>query len=465
MQRRLDGIWGPRYSPEEIRTRRLEQLTERILAPFNVGFRVLATVPWRGIIKLSFHGFQLIAVLTLSATLVFGLIHPAVSQGIDLVRLVKPGRYLVAFLNSAELRPSGGFLGSFAIAHYDGKKVTLEVETNLYKHDNAFLADHFVPLPKPLETVWPGRSMSLVNANTAADFAESAQMILSYYQAEYGEKLDGVVGLTVLPVIELMELVGPVELPEHNVTLTAQNFLPTLHRKIQVDYFADPTNRLINEPKTILADLVAQMPERLKKVAPFELWRLINQSLKEKNLLLYFYDTGRQALAEAHNWAGALEGDGQEYLAIYHANYGGGKTSLEVSEQLKLEKFGDRARQLTITRTHSGGYDEFTVGENRNYTEVYLPKGSQLSKVTIAGIDITAEVIERGQGELTSYGFWLTTQPRSSQVAEVSYQLPAGLKNGLTIQKQPGAEPSELTVIEGDRVVFSDKLRYDLQFP
>lgn len=452
---RLDGIWGPRYTPEERRVRRLVRFRAKIQT-------VAATLPWQRWYQFGLKGSRFLVTLVVAATLIVGLVHPAVSQGIDLLRLVKPGRYLVAFLNSAELRPAGGFLGSFAIAEFDGKQVTFEVETNIYQHDNAFVTDHFIPLPKPLDTVWTGRSMSLVNANTAADFSESARLMLAYYEAEYGKPLDGVVGLTVLPVIELMALAGPVELPEHDVVITADNFLPVLHQKIQIDYFREPVNRLINEPKTIIADLVALMPERVERLPARIVWKLVERALREKNVMLYFNDSARQQLVEFRNWAGRITPRHHEFLAVYHANYGGGKTSLQITEERKLEKLAPTLRQLTITRSHPGGYDEFTSGENRNYTEVYLPKGTKLLKAQRSGHDMFAEVDAR-ETDVTTFGFWLTTQPHASQVALLEYALPENLKPGLSVIRQPGTRPSQLLVIEGETVAFSGELRYDLE--
>lgn len=459
--RRLDGIWGPRYTPQELRVRRFARIQDRVSGNFLTFRNTLRNIPWSTSFKLGINGIQLVMVLVVTGALMFGLIHPAVSQSIDAVRLIKPGRYLIAFLNSAELRPSGGFLGSFAIAQYDGKNLTLEVETNIYKKDNQFLSDHFIPLPKPLDEVWTGRSMSLVNANAAADFSESAKLIASYYEAEYGETLDGVIGLTVLPVIDLMHLLGKVELPQHNIALTAENFLPTLHQKIQVDYFKEPNNRVINEPKAILADLALLIPDRVKQLPARTIWQLVDRSLKEKNLLLYFNDDSRQQIVEANNWAGRLKPTAAEYLAVYHGNYGGGKTSLEIAEELKLERLGGNRRRLTITRTHPGGYDEFTKGENRNYTQVFLPAGSRLLGAQRAGQSILNEV-EVHEQEFTVLGFWLTTQPNSSQLASFEYEFPQELEEGLMVGRQPGTRPSKFVLIDDDRIVFSGELRYDL---
>lgn len=462
--KRLDGIWGPRHTPQELRVRKFARLQDRISGNFLAFRSALKNIPWSTSLKSGINGFQIVTVALVTTALMFGLIHPAVSQSIDLVRLIKPGRYLIAFLNSAELRPSGGFLGSFAIAQYDGNNLTLEVETNIYKKDNQFLSDHFIPLPKPLDEVWTGRSMSLVNANTAADFSESAELITNYYEAEYGQQLNGVIGLTVLPVIDLMHLVGAIELPEHNIALTAVNFLPTLHQKIQVDYFREPNNRVINEPKAILADLVALIPDRVKKLPARTIWQLVDRSLKEKNLLLYFNDHARQQIVETNNWAGHLEPTASDYLAVYHGNYGGGKTSLEIAEELKLERLGGNRRKLTITRTHPGGYDEFTEGENRNYTQVFLPAGSRLLGAQRAGHSVLNEV-EVEEHEFTVLGFWLTTQANSSQLVSLEYELPQGLNKGLTLERQPGTRPSKFLLIDEDRIVFSGELRYDLTLP
>ncbi|MBI3495573.1 DUF4012 domain-containing protein, partial [Candidatus Berkelbacteria bacterium] len=285
MPRHLDGIWANRpnrfYEPPSWRDRYTDKLKGAVpkISWWPLVSRFSSAT--RAVVSL----VRPLAVIGIASVLIFGLMQPAFSQTVTLGRLIKPGNYLVAFLNSDELRPSGGFLGSFVIAHFDGTHIALDVETNIYKHDNAFLENHFIPLPKPFNEVWPDRSMSLTNANYKADFKESAQSILDYYEAEYGTRPDGVLGVTVLPVLDLMGMVGPVTLPQDNLTITQENFLHTLHQNIQVDYFKDPQNRLINEPKTIIADLVAALPSKIAQLPTKNLWRLIDGALAKKQLL------------------------------------------------------------------------------------------------------------------------------------------------------------------------------------
>ena len=62
-----------------------------------------------------------------------------VTDKLALARLAKPGVYLVLFQNQRELRPTGGFLGSFAEVEmgWGGHIKSIQVETNIYNRDRS----------------------------------------------------------------------------------------------------------------------------------------------------------------------------------------------------------------------------------------------------------------------------------------------------------------------------------------
>src|SRR6185369_1329992 len=73
-------------------------------------------------------------------------------------------RYLLLFLNNTELRPGGGFIGSFAsFILKKGDIDQFNVQTNIYKQDNAFAKTNHIDAPYPLNSLSDGWYMRDAN--------------------------------------------------------------------------------------------------------------------------------------------------------------------------------------------------------------------------------------------------------------------------------------------------------------
>ena len=126
-----------------------------------------------------------------------------------------PRRYLVLTQDPAELRPSGGFIGSYGIIAFDKGRITerrfLSVSPLDGKNDYPFvrppqeLADYLLG---------PTQSWQLADAGWSPDFPTSAQDALRLYTNESGDaQIDGVLGITTYTIDELLKVTGPITRP------------------------------------------------------------------------------------------------------------------------------------------------------------------------------------------------------------------------------------------------------------
>lgn len=402
----------------------------------------------------------------------------------DLTQLIQDGRYLVAFQNNTELRPSGGFLGSFAIIEVQNRQLkNYYFETNIYKADNEFSKRMYIPLPKPFEETWPGRSWAFNSSNWWADFNESAKNMRWFYEQSYHDTIDGVMAVNATVMVNLLKILGPIPLPEYNLTVTADNFLREIQYKVEKEYFEQPENLMINEPKTILKDLMPAIIDRVQsEINPTLLWNLVEESLSTKDIqLAFFRSSHQQSIAEKRNWAGRVKdvNANEHYLLINNANLNGGKSSLGVKQFIKYELFnqanGGQIVQLTITRTNIGRSDGWAVGENRNFTRVLVPLGSQLVGAIADGqtlVDVRTQI----ESDKTSLGFWFTTGLHESKTVTLTYQLPllsdvcklplicrADNPFRLVLQKQSGSTPDLLEVYASGSLIYSGLVDRDIK--
>ena len=113
--------------------------------------------------------------------------------------------YLVLLQNNSELRPTGGFPGSYALITFENGSLKKVFVDDIYRAD-AGLKDNIVP-PIPLQHITP--SWGMRDASWFADFPFSAGKIIGLYQLGGGPKVDGVLTITPDVITKIFEIIGP----------------------------------------------------------------------------------------------------------------------------------------------------------------------------------------------------------------------------------------------------------------
>ncbi len=389
--------------------------------------------------------------LSLSETYLF--------QGLKLLYLLKNETYLVGFQNSAELRATGGFWGSFALWRV-GKNITqtsLLFETNPYKNDNPLLKSTSVELPGPMKEVWRDRPQSFVNANWFFDFRQSAKVLQWYFGQGWQMQSDGVIAISSLAMIDLLRLTGPIEIQGENIS--SDNFTQFMSQKIDTEYWRNEENIKTNEPKTIIKELFPKVLEKLKMVPSRKLFYFALQQGEKGRILMYFNDSKKQALVEKLNLSGKVIDAPLDYLSINNSNLSGHKSSLNIQQKIRYSVNDENIAALELNRAWTGGTWPNT--KNQNYTRVIVPLGSNLVSATLDGQDITSEVETNEESGKTTFGFWFSVAHGEKLTAKLYYRLPFD-KNitpyNLTIQKQPGTLTDELEVTFQNKNLFRGTL-------
>ncbi|MDP9211963.1 MAG: DUF4012 domain-containing protein [bacterium] len=288
-------------------------------------------------------------------------------------------RYLVWFQNPAEIRPTGGFVGTLGVLTLDrGAVKDLAVDSiyDVANQANRSIEDEppdpFRRFARSGDSVW-----SLQNANWSPDFPSAARRFQHYYERGGGATTDGVAAITITPFVELLEVLGPIEMPEYGYTFTAENFQTTVQDDQLERSQADD-----RDPKRILRDFVPKLlatigeadeTTRAKAVA------ILADAATRGDLQLFFTRERHQELLGEAKLAGRLE-PAPGRLALVDANIAGYKTSRDVSTELErkvtIAEDGTVSEALTVVREHSGESD---THDNLNYTRLFLPPGSRVT--------------------------------------------------------------------------------------
>jgi hypothetical protein len=288
-------------------------------------------------------------------------------------------RYLIVFQNPSELRPTGGFIGSFAEVMVDrGDIKSMNVpQGGSYALQGQLVARVAPPQPLTLVTnLW-----QFQDSNWSPDFRAASSKIRSFWSKSGGPTVDGVIAVNSTVVQRLLALTGPIEVPELGKTITAENFLLETQKAVELEY-----DRAENQPKKILSLLAPRIIERLKAL-PHGGWLTLLGSLsgaiETKDIQIALSNTDEESQAERLGWNGELKSTVGDSLAVIGANIAGQKTDVAIREHVEhtaeIKSGGNIVDTVKITREHTAGKgDLFSGVRNVEYFRIYVPVGSTL---------------------------------------------------------------------------------------
>ncbi len=362
-------------------------------------------------------------------------------------------RYLTLFQNNTELRPTGGFVGSFAEVDMDNGAIANMRLPGGGTYDVQGQLDTFVEAPKPLSLINP--RWEFQDGNWFPDFPTSAKKMQWFYEHAGGPTTDGVIAVNATFVEKLLDVVGPIEMPEYGLIINAENFLFATEKAVEID--ADKTK---NTPKAILGDMAPKLIDKVKAADAKMLVKivmLIEQGLLERDIQVYFRDNDAQKAMQELGFAGEIEQTAGDYLMVVDTNIGGGKTDAVIDQTIDLEvnisETGTIVDDLTFTKTHHGMANALFSGKNNvDYVRFYVPEGSVLlsadgfeppsqnlfepSDIPLS-LDDDLSIVMSGQTRdaisgmdiwnefgKTVFGGWMQTAPGETQVVHMSYRIP-----------------------------------------
>lgn len=301
---------------------------------------------------------------------------------IDLLGGNGPRKYLFLFQNNQEMRPTGGFIGSYGLLDiYDGRVRKFFIN-GIFDPDGQ-LTEKIVP-PGPIQKI--SAAWSLHDSNWWPDFPVSARKAIVFYEKTGGPTVDGIITLTPEVLKKLLALTGPIELPDYNMTIDSNNFIETIQQEAEINY-----DKELNQPKKILADLAPVVLDRLFNAKSFDsvsrTLGVLSSSLNQKQILLYSQNEELQKIISREGWSGEILSTRGDYLSVINTNINGYKTDGVITENIEhsaeIQEDGTVIDNVAITRKHTGGNTQYFWWNkvNADYMRLYVPLGSKLLEV------------------------------------------------------------------------------------
>lgn len=371
--------------------------------------------------------------------------------------------YLILLQNNMELRPTGGFIGSFAVVNFQGGKLQTLKVNDVYAIDGE-LSIHVEP-PKEIKEDLGQVNWYLRDANWEPDFPTSAKQIEWFYTKETGDKVWGVITLDISGMESLLSVLGPLDLPDYNETITQENLFERAVTHAEAGFFPGSQAK-----KSFLTALVNQT---LNKIffSSGQNWPGIvssmGKSLEEKHMLVYLDDPKLFSYVVSQNWAGAMprpsgkkEALFQDFLSLNEANLGANKANYYLTRNYHLEtiigKDGEIRHRLKINYLNASPSDVWPAGKYKNRVRLYLPFGSKLVRVLWGETDITHLASNFADYGRSGYSFPLTLLPQEQKNLVLDYEIVGKLEfkdnkssYRIDIIKQPGTlkEPLEWKLV------------------
>ncbi len=301
-------------------------------------------------------------------------------------------QYLILFQNNMEIRPGGGFIGSYGLAQLEnGKLVSFKVH-DVYDADGKLTA-HIDP-PFGLRRYLGSSHLYLRDSNFGIDFVEDGKQAARLLQWETGEKVDGVLAVDTTFLRKLLMVMGKVTVPDYNETVTAENFYLITQAHAEKDFFPGSTQK-----KDFLRALLDAMIVKLqtgKDIAPTEFAKKVGESIVGKHLLFSFSDPAVQKLFTVNNLSGSLwDGRGRtlhtftDFLGVVDANVGATKSNYYVKRSLRhdvaIDDKGMAQEAVTVSYTNSSTKDSPFGGDYKNFVQFVVPSNATVTSVAIDG--------------------------------------------------------------------------------
>lgn len=365
-----------------------------------------------------------------------------------------PRNYVVAMQNNAELRSSGGIIGSIALLHAENGRISLVQQAS---------TRDFPPLDAPLplseSTValfedGPGRYLQ--NLTSIPDFAEAAPAIAARWQGVFGGTVDGVVTVDAVVAAHLLDASGDVSFGPFTVSsesvvdvLLSQIYAVVPDPAAQDEVFAQAASALLGtalstaDPQALLAALAA--------------------AADEHRIRIWSAHEDEQSVLAASSLSGTLptDGDGEATVGVLLNDTTGGKMDYYArakvgvatgvcegipTTQVRVTWSNDAPQDAAAslpTYVTGGGQYGVDPGSVRTLIAVYGPEGSVFAGSRRDGAEEPVQTALLGTRPVVQHEVVLVPGESTTVVAEFR---DGGSGERLTaVSQTPTVSPAEST--------------------
>jgi len=393
----------------------------------------------------------------------------------DLLGFNNKKTYLVLFQNNMELRPGGGFIGSYGLLSLDKGKIIDFSIYDVYDADGQ-LTGHVEP-PFAIRRYLQSVHLYMRDSNFDVDYINDAAAAARFLSLTKKQTVNGVIAVDVSFVKNILSAMGQVYVPEYNEYVNSDNLFQLTQSHAEKNFFPGSTQK-----KDFLRLLLQSMENNIaskKNISYLSMAQAVGDSILQKHVLFAFDNSSIQNLFTVNGWSSSLWDDRKkeknlvnDYFGINEANLGINKANYfikrSVSQVVNIDDNGSISSSITVAYKNTNVNGIWPGGNYKNYLRFILPQGAQLTGIKINGqiqstIDAIVnpqvyenknfsppnklEIEKYDQNGKTIYGFLTNVPVETLQTITFNYSLSTQvlvsspvLKYDLQVFKQPGTD-------------------------
>ena len=419
---------------------------------------------------------------------------PALEALPQIVGYPEQKNYLFLLQNNTELRPTGGFIGTYGVLKVKDGEIAEFHTDNIYNIDEPAKYTLDTTPPWQIEKYLKVDTWFMRDANWSPDFPTSAEKALELYELEGGtEQFDGVIAVTPTLIESLLELTG--EITVWGITFNSDNVVDVLEYQVEQGYYRQGISDA--DRKEVIGALADELMDRilsLPKERWVELWNVFEKDVSEKHILIYLENNDLQQLVLDQGWAGEIRDANGDYFMFIDANLASLKTDPGIKRTIKYHLDQDTAK--VDINYHNEGVFNWKSTRYRTYARLCVPLGAELTEYSGA---MENDKLHGGQpGEVetiqekgkTCFGAFISIEPQERGTLSFTYKLPQNITNQinngqyqLLVQKQAGTIAHDLEIelnfpknikyyqpldktgsVDNNTIIFKDDLRQDREY-
>ena len=379
----------------------------------------------------------------------------------DLLGVGDRRKYLVLFQNNMELRPTGGFIGSFALMSFENGKLYDMPIFDVYSADGQ-LKGHVEP-PKEIKEYLGEANWFMRDSNWDPDFPTSARRAQWFLDKTLDKQVNGTIAVNVYTLANLLDALGPVTIPDYDEEITAKNIFERAEYHSEVNFFPGSTQK--KEFLSSVANALFQQLTELSAKQALPVAQAIARGIDEKNTLLSLDSEVTNHTFSTLGWNGELRtpscpGLGgscySDYAMLVDANLGVNKANYFLNRSLQYAVTFDKdlspSYLFTATYQNTSTSSSWPAGPYKSYSRMYLP-----SDVIFDSLRINGENVKLGDVNLSAehsrlvVGYLLNVPVGSTAQVELRYHRASTLSSDSPTysfywQKQPGTAGDPLSI-------------------
>jgi hypothetical protein len=372
--------------------------------------------------------------------------------------------YLVLFQNNAEIRATGGNPAASSVLVVDNGRMELKEQSDsMAFYAEGLAGESFVDLPESTRALYPDTFTRYSQDYTfTPDFPTTARLFEALWDRADGTRFDGVISVDPVVLAHMLEVLGPVTLPDGE-QITSENAVKVVLSDAY-QRFGDLGDNGRSSDQ-FFAQVSSSVFSRLTSGQwnPLAMFDQLTRSANEQRINMWFADEQTQALVNEVNLDGGLRADNTSatQVGIYLNDYSVGKLEYHLTTAVRAT-CDPGARTITVAMDmHNGITDDitnaYTLGaRNGNWglprttmmldTLFFAPSGATITALDPSDGDIPQLSRSGSENGNTGESRMVTLDKDANRTVSYTIQLPSGPLGPLQLRHTPTATDTAVSI-------------------